>query len=214
MKFQFTEADKERIRNAVRSLEGESSGELVPYFVSSSDDYDEAQLISALIFTLLGVVSIGVLAYFWLLPSGVNTLMLMMYLFVMAIVGYFIPWIFPRLGILLINDEIQKKRVHQKAYEAFVKEEVFNTVDKTGILILISALEHKVIVLADSGINQKVQPEDWKTVVGIIINGIKHQNLTDGIVSAILECKKLLLANDFIVREDDTNELSDDLRIE
>ena len=94
-----------------------------------------------------------------------------------------------------------------------LNEEVFKTIDRTGILIFISAEEHKVVVLADSGINAKVQHSDWDHIVELIVDGIKTEQLTEGIVNGINECKKLLLHHGFVVREDDTNELSDDIRI-
>jgi len=213
MDFIFSEKEKERIKRAVQELESESSGEVVPYFMTSSDSYDEAKWSSSLILTVLGVLFVGGLSYFWLLPSGISTLMLCTYLFVSAIFGFMAPMLFPALGTLLISDTVQEQRVRQRAVEAFLSEEVFKTIDRTGILIFISANEHKVVVLADSGINAKVQPSDWDHIVKLIVNGIKTERLTEGIVNGINECKKLLLKHGFVVRADDTNELSDDIRI-
>jgi putative membrane protein len=214
MKFEFTDKEKERIKTAVKSLEDESSGEIVPYFVSSSDSYDEAKWISALLITILGVIFTGGLAYFWLLPSGTNTLIICTYLFFSAIFGFLAPMLFPSLGTLLISDAVQVKRIKQRAFQAFLSEEVFKTIDRTGILIFISADEQKVVVLADSGINEKVKDSDWDHIVHLVVTGIKNDQLTSGLVSAINECKKLLLDNGFIVRSDDTNELPDDIRFE
>ena len=214
MDFVFSEQEKERIKGAVQALENESSGEIVPYFVARSDSYDEAKWISSLLLTVLGIIFTGGLAYFWLLPSGTSTLMICAYLFISAIFGFVSPMLFPSLGTFLISDAVQEQRVRQRAFEAFLSEEIFTTIDRTGILLFISAAEHKVVVLADSGINAKVQPSDWNDIVQLVINGIKSEELTHGIVKAINECKKLLLDNGFIVRTDDTNELPDDIRIE
>lgn len=213
MDFIFSEKEKERIKGAVQELESKSSGEIVPYFMSSSDSYDEAKWISSLILTVLGVLFVGGLSYFWLLPSGISTLTLCVYLFVSAIFGFLAPMLFPSLGTLLISDAVQEQRVRQRAVEAFLSEEVFKTIDRTGILIFISANEHKVVVLADSGINAKVQASDWDHIVELVVHGIKTEELTEGIVNGINECKKLLLKHKFVVRADDTNELPDDIRI-
>jgi len=213
MNFVFSEKEKEQIKEAVQALESESSGEVVPFFVSGSDSYDEAKWISSLILTVLGVIFVGGLAYFWLLPSGTNTLMVMTYLFVSAIFGFLAPIVFPTLGSFLISDAVMEKRVRQRAFQAFLNEEVFMTIDRTGILIFISAYENKVVVLADSGINAKVQESDWDHIVQIVVKSIKEERLAEGITEAINECKKLLLDNGFVVRSDDTNELPDDIRI-
>jgi putative membrane protein len=213
MDFIFSEKEKERIKHAVQELESESSGEIVPYFMSSSDSYDEAKWISSLILTVLGILFVGGLSYFWLLPSGISTMMLCVYLFISAIFGFLAPMLFPSLGTLLISDAVQDQRVRQRAFEAFLSEEVFKTIDRTGILIFISANEHKVVVLADSGINEKVQSADWDHIVELVLDGIKTEQLTQGIVNGINACKRLLLDHGFIVREDDTNELPDDIRV-
>lgn len=214
MDFVFNDKEKEQIKNAVRDLESKSSGELVPYFVSSSDSYDEAKWISSLILTVLGILFVGGLAYFWLLPSGTSTLMISIYLFSSSIFGFLAPMLFPSLGTLLISDAVQEKHVKQRAYQAFLSEEVFKTIDRTGILLFISADERKVVVLADSGINAKVEKSDWDHIVALLVKGIKSEQLTKGIIEAIKECEKLLLDNGFVVRADDINELPDDIRIE
>ena len=41
-KYTFTESEKEQVEQAVKDLETVSCGEIVPYFVGSSDDYAEA----------------------------------------------------------------------------------------------------------------------------------------------------------------------------
>ena len=42
MKDLFSEADKERLRQAVVEAEGQTSGEIVPYIVPRSDSYEVA----------------------------------------------------------------------------------------------------------------------------------------------------------------------------
>jgi putative membrane protein len=90
---------------------------------------------------------------------------------------------------------------------------VFATRDRTGILIFLSLLEHKVRVLGDSGINAKVQQSDWDGVTQLIVSGIRERRATDGLVAAIRECGRLLDAHGFRRRSDDKDELSDNLRM-
>lgn len=213
MKFEFNDKEKESIRKAIQSLENESSGEIVPFFTHQSDSYDEAQWMTAGLFGILGVTLVSVLSYFWLLPHGATTFAVSIYLLLTLVIGYLIPVLFPKIKMYLINDQKINDKVLQRASNAFLSEEVFKTVDRTGILIYISALEHKVIVLADSGINAKVDQSEWDYIVGLVVNGIKTRKITQGLVDAIDRCKELLLDNGFIVRDDDTNELSDDIRI-
>lgn len=212
--FKFTSAEKEKVSEAIRNLELESSGEIVPYIAKRSDDYDEAKWFSAVYFLGASLIIEVILSYLWLLPGFFTPMISSLISLGFGVVGYLIPTLFPRTRLIFISDERMMERVGEKALEVFVDEEVFNTRERTGILIFVSRLEHKVLVLGDSGINAKVEQTDWTHVVDIIINGIKTDKVIDGLSEAINACKKLLLDNGFVVRPDDTNELSDELRIE
>lgn len=213
-KFKFTSEEKELIKSAVAALEKESSSEIVPYFAQASDDYDEARWFGATVFLGLGLVLQATLSYLWLLPTGVSPLEIAIYLLIMGFLGFIIPTLFPATRLLFIGEGRTMERVNERAIEVFLEEEVFNTRDRTGILFYISNLERKVVVIGDSGINTQVKQQDWDHIVEIIVEGIKKKEVAQGIVKAIDACKHLLLEHGFTVRKDDTNELSDDLRVE
>ena len=97
--------------------------------------------------------------------------------------------------------------------KAFVDEEVFSTRDRTGILIFISLLEHRIEVLGDTGINNKVSSDEWIDVVGRIRDGIRSGKTAEGMIEAIDMCGRLLERSGVEIREDDTDELPNTLRI-
>jgi putative membrane protein len=105
-----------------------------------------------------------------------------------------------------------ERRVHQRATEAFLSEEVFNTRDRTGILIFLSLLERKVLVLGDSGINARVQQSDWHDIVQRVVSGIRSGKPAEGLTDAIHQCGLLLQKHGIAIRPDDKDELSDSLR--
>jgi putative membrane protein len=77
-------------------------------------------------------------------------------------------------------------------------------------LIFASLLEHRVIVLADRGIDAKVEPGTWKSVVTILTDGLKSGNACDGFCKAIERCGDILAAH-FPPGPGDQNELSNKL---
>ena len=89
---------------------------------------------------------------------------------------------------------------------------VYNTKDRTGILIFISILERRVELLADSGINEKIPQGKWQNIVDNIIQGIKEKNVTAHLIESINDCGDLL-AQHFPIQPDDVNELSDEIDI-
>jgi putative membrane protein len=95
-----------------------------------------------------------------------------------------------------------------------MQEEVFNTRQRTGILIFVSFFEREVIVIADKGISKVVDQKDWDGIVRFIIEHIRRGKIVDGIEGAIKRCGELLLEKGFVIAPDDINELGDDLRVE
>lgn len=213
-KYTFTDTEKQQVERAVKELEKVSSGEIVPFFVSSSDDYTEASWYSSTILAAFTTLSIGILSYFWMLPFRFTPFEVSLIVLIALIVGFLVPIVFPQSKRWIISKGQQEERVGQRALEAFLNEGVFNTEERVGILIFVSRLEHMVQVIGDEGINKKVNHEDWEHVVESVVEGIKDRRIGDGLEKAIGECKDLLLKNGFVRKPTDTNELDDGLRIE
>lgn len=207
--------DEGRIREAVRRAEERTAGEIVPVVVPRSDDYEVAQWRGAAALVLLVLTALLVFFQFydgwgfgWLFaPWSVATLVLGA-----GITGAFLARFVYPLQRFLVGGERLDETVHRRAMQAFVEEEVFDTRDRTGILLLVSLLEHRIEVLGDTGINQYVQPDDWAEVVARIRRGIRNDNLTEGLEEAIGMCGRLLERRGVNVRPDDDNELSDAVR--
>lgn len=207
--------DEDRIREAVADAETRTAGEIIPYVVPRSADYDVAIWRGA---SALAIVGLGAVL-----------------LFVQFYQGWGFGWVYTSWGAVLIallagtlgagltaairplrrwlaGPDRLDRTVHQRAMTAFVEEEVFNTRDRTGILLFVSLLEHRIEVLGDAGINQRVAPDDWIGIVERIRTGIKNENLTAGLVEAIGMCGDLLESIGVEIRPDDTNELPNRVR--
>ena len=210
--FKFTQEEKDRIENAVAALEKESSGEIVVYFGKSSYDYLDVRWFVASFFGIVTMVVLLALYYLWLIPGWFDLPYQIGLIILFMLFGFLSVTFSTRLRVVLVNDKVAQHHVNQRTETIFLEEEIHLTRDRTGILIFISEAEHKVVVMADKGINKVVDQKDWDEVVGLIINGIKNKKIVEGIVEAIESCKKLLLDRGFVVREDDTDELSNELR--
>jgi putative membrane protein len=210
----FTPKDLQDIRLAVQAAEKKTSGEIVPYLVDASDEYEEAEWRFG---ALLAVLVLGTSAAFhqfsdvWL-PLDVAILVLLTG--GAFLLGLGLVRAIPSLKRLFAGGALISKRVAARAAQAFLSEEVFKTRERTGILIFVSVLEHRVLVLGDSGINAKVREGQWSDVVGIVTRAIAHGTPAAGLIEAIGSAGELLLASGVERRPDDTDELSDNLRIQ
>ena len=200
----FTAEREKRVEEAIGRAESMTSGEIVPMVVDQSDAYLHVDFIGALI-----VQFAAFLAAIWLLP-------VFDYLSILAIqvlglvVGFLAFRYLAPMKRLCLSPKIAEEEVFEKALRVFRELELNRTAERTGILILVSLLEHRVQVLADSGINARVKPGTWDEVVEIVLAGIKRGDLCQGLCDAIERCGEIL-AHDFPVQPDDVNELPDRL---
>ncbi len=207
--------DEERIREAVQRAEQRTSGEIVPVIMPRSGDYEVATWRGAgmaVLLTLTGILLLLELYTGWGLgwlhtPQGV-VLAVLGAGSIGAVLGTYVP---PLQRALAGSDRLDEI-VHLRALEFFVEEEVFATRDRTGILIYVSIWERRIEVLRDTGINELVRPEDWEEVVGRIREGIRNDELTEGLVEGIDMCGRLLERRGVNVRPNAANQLSNTVR--
>jgi putative membrane protein len=209
----FNEENLARIKEAVQSAEKKTSGEIVPYVVEMSDEYERAVWRGASVgggIAILAFLVVYTYTGVWL-PFSLPVVLG----FVLAAfgLGMLLTHFIPPLKRALAGRALITKRVAQRAAEAFISEEVFNTRERTGILIFMSVFERRVLVVGDAGVNAHVKQSEWDDVVASIVRGIQQGNPTDGIVEAIKKCGALLERRGVERRADDTDELRDDLRL-
>lgn len=209
----FSEQDKKRIADAVRQAEQRTSGEIVPFVVGRSDSYSEAWLRAGLLFALLVIFILAVLDMgtdLWLpfgyAESGVFVILAFG-------LGALLAAQIPAFKRMFIPDGMLQQRVDERAALAFVDEEVFNTRERTGILIFISLFEHRVRVLGDAGINAQVKQEEWDAIVTILVDAIRNGAAAEGILEAIWKCGELLERHGVEIRPDDFDELDNRIRM-
>jgi len=204
----FKPEEQEKIRQAVQQAESKTSGELVPMLACESHNYPLAAVrggsLVALILSIL--LTEPVAAMFWLQDSN-------MWIFLC----FFFPlyWI----ANMLINsnpvfkrpfmfaDEIDRE-VQNAAFAAFFEERLYKTKDANGILIYISLLEHRAWILADSGINDRIDSSKWDEALQLIITGLKDKTACDSLCRAIGMIGDIL-QKEFPIQNDDQNELHD-----
>jgi len=196
----FSEEEQQKIEAAVKAAEMKTSGEIVPMVVDSSYDYPRAELIGggslALATGLLISWWFGGESIWWFLPIFIVTF----FVFQQLIRNL------PDIKRKLIHPDELTAEVKEKALVSFIEQGLHETRDRTGILILISLFEHRVQVLADSGINEKVPEQTWEEIVDTIIAGLKSGDACTATCQAIERCGELLQEH-FPRKHDDTDEL-------
>ena len=211
----LSELERGKIEACVKEVEKTTSGEIVPMVVSASYHYPMSNMIGGLIFALL--IAVGVTLAYSLQKSwgGVSALDLWLFPAVFAVAFLLSHELVKRVAwlkrLFVTKAEIAEE-VEEAALTSFYRNGLNNTRDRTGILIFISVFERRAFVLADEGINAKVDKEAWQEVVDTVVDGIKRRRQADGICEALRRCGELIHEH-FPIKADDTDEL-DNLIVE
>lgn len=203
----LTDTDQKKIIDSVKQVERITSGEIVPMVISSSYHYPMSDVIGAVTFALpISLIMTNFIGgRLW-----IGTHNMWLFLGIMTILFIFFQWIVKNnlwLKRLFISKRELDEEVEEAARISFFNEGLYQTRDKTGILLFISVFERRVWVLADKGINDKVPRGQWDKIVSIILDGIRQKRQADAICRAIEEVGEILNEH-FPVRADDRDELT------
>lgn len=105
-----------------------------------------------------------------------------------------------------------KKSVRELAEQEFFALKMDNTRDKTGILIYLNLKLRQFYILADEGINNKVDQSTWNSIRNEIQEKFKLGQYTEGLIFGINEVGKELTEH-FPIKPDDVNELSNKVNL-
>ena len=200
----LSKAEKAKIRQAVAEAEKSTTGEIAVMVVDESDRYRDAEMLGALLFS--GLISV-------ILALALHHITVWFY--IPAVTVLFFPFwhlfkLMPQLKLALVSRQRADGAVRDRAILSFYKKGLHHTKNETGILVFISLLERRVWILGDKGINEKIDPDFWGSLVGEITSGIRDGRALDALCAVIAKCGAEL-SRHFPGTPNDTNELPDEV---
>lgn len=211
---QLSESDLEAVRSATRKAELETGGEVACVLVDHCDVYEGALWKAATAGALAGALAAAawqILGPGWLRPQA--ALWVVLAAFAGAAAGYLAALGLPALRRALVSPEVLDRRAERRAAAAFLDEEIFDTRDRTGVLVFVALFEHRVRILADRGIHARVPGDVWETVSRDLARGIREGRTGPALVRAVEEVGRLLARHGVPRRADDVDELADEPRV-
>lgn len=204
----FSAVEQQQIREAVQNAERKTSGELVPMLVCESHSYPLAAVrggsLAALFISILLTETVA--GMFWLHASNMWVFLCLffpLYWLLNLLISYN-----PSLKRFFLFTDEKDAEVQNAAFAAFFEERLYKTKDDNGILVYISLLERRAWILADSGINERIESEKWGDALQLITEGIKEGHACDSLCEAITMIGDIL-EEEFPIQSDDQNELHD-----
>ena len=180
----ISQADKERIAEAIRAAEAKTSGEIFCVVAHQSGDYRLVPLAWAAALALLVPAP---LIFFTLWPAAVIYLVQLVVFIAAALVLSL-----PAIRFHIVPRRTRHERAHISALRQFYAQGLHQTENRTGVLIFASLAERYAEIVADAGINAKVTPQVWDQAIAVLIDGIKHGRAGDGFVAAVAQCGAVL----------------------
>ncbi|MDD2851889.1 MAG: hypothetical protein PHY09_08320 [Desulfuromonadaceae bacterium] len=202
----FSKPEREKISTLVKKAELETSGEIAVMVVDESDSYREAEFMGALL-----------LSAFIAFVVAVSLHQITIWSYIPAVILFWFPALFfmrcfPRFKLALAGKKRMVEAVRERAIRAFFEKKLYRTREETGVLIFISALEHKVWILGDRGINERIAPQLWQALAGELAGKIREDLAFEGLC-AVIEKLGAVLEERFPRAADDTNELPDEVMV-
>ena len=100
-----------------------------------------------------------------------------------------------------------------RAVEVFERLGMQRTAERHGVLIYVSIGDHKLAVIGDRGIHERVGQAYWERLVETVLGHFRQTRARDGLVHAVGEVGSVLRRH-FPRRPDDVNELPDRVSVE
>lgn len=202
----MTRHEHARIAEAIRAAEERTAGEIYCVVARTSDSY----LFPAAFFVTAAMVVISLavawaLHHWWFDPRPMTLI-----LAELAAIGcgLAVLWFFPSIRIRFVPRGLQYRHAHANAMKQFLARNVHITEARTGVLLFVSLAERYAEVVADAGIDRRVDQSAWDGVVRTLVEHAAAGRLADGFVVAV-GAVGALLEQHFPIGEFDVNELDD-----
>jgi putative membrane protein len=197
----LNEAETALVAEHVARAEQATAGEIVVVLAERSAGYERQRVAVSFTFTLLGALGLYTFApsipELWVLCAEAPLMLLAWWLTgVSAVTRRLVP------------ASLQHEAVLARAEQAFMEQGVTETRERSGVLLFLSETEHRLELLADRGIHERVGTEVWQALVGDVVGAIRKGQAAAGLTRAV-DAIGARLAEHFPPSPDDVNELSD-----
>ncbi|MGI6856485.1 TPM domain-containing protein [Mesorhizobium sp. 1B3] len=202
----MTRQEHSRIAEAIRAAEERTAGEIYCVVARSSDSY----LFPAAFFVTAAMLLISLavawaLHHWWFDPRPTTVVLAQL---AAVACGLALLWFLPAMRIWFVPRRLRYRHAHANAVKQFLARNVHITEARTGVLLFVSLAERYAEVVADAGIDRRVDQSAWDGVVSTLVEHAAGDRLADGFVAAVGSVGALLEQH-FPAGELDVNELDD-----
>lgn len=170
-------SDRDAIAEAVRQAESLTSGEIVVVIDRAASSYRTVPVVMALGLALF--VPWPLLA---LTVTSAPRIFLIQLICAVLLLGSLL-W-YGR-GGRFVPGFVKRRRGHDVALREFTARGLTRTQGRTGVLLYIALQERYAEIVADTGIDGKVDQETWRGIIEPLLAAAREDRLRDGLIEAV-----------------------------
>jgi putative membrane protein len=192
--------DRTRIIEAIRAAEAHTAGEIYVVIAREADDFRFIPVLWAALVALLVPWPLHLLTY-WSAGSILLTQMAAFVVIALALSH-------PEIRHWVVPPSIAAEAARKSAQAQFLSHGIHLTEERTGVLIYVAIVDRRIEIVADAGINSKVDQSSWNELTRKLIVAARRGALPDGLIEVIGRTGELL-AEHWPPRPSNPNELPD-----
>lgn len=190
--------DKQRVADAIRAAEQKTSGEIFCVVARRVGSYRLVPVAWAAAVALF--VPLPLIEFTEASVEAIYMIQLCTFIAISLILSH------PKLRVRAVPKLARFERAERAAMRQFLAHGLQNTKDRTGVLIFVSVAERYAAIIADEGINAKVEQGVWDAAMADLVTAIREKRAADGLVAAVERCGAVL-AQHFPAKPGDKNEI-------
>jgi putative membrane protein len=200
----MNEQDREAIAEAVRRAESGTSGEIVVMIDRAASSYRTVPVVMALTLSLF--VPWPLLALTATSAPRIFLIQLVCAVLLLATLLWY------GRGGRFVPGFIKRRRAHDVALREFAARGLSHTRQRSGVLLYVAIQERYAEIIADIGIDGRVDQAVWDGIVEAVVVAGREDRLREGVVTAV-QAIGAVLANHAPPLPDDVDELPNNVVI-
>lgn len=92
-----------------------------------------------------------------------------------------------------LEDTVHNQDAYTRAKYWFEKLGMTKTTERNGVLLYIAVADHKLAILGDKGIYEKVSTEYWVSIKEQLVTAFKAEQYTEGLICAVKNIGEVLI---------------------
>jgi putative membrane protein len=181
------EQDRDAVAEAVRQAEALTSGEIVVVVDRAASSYRTVPMVMALALALFVPWPLLLLTM-----TSAPRIFLIQLICAAVLMGALL-W-YGR-GGRFVPGFVKRGRAHDVALREFTARGLTRTRGRTGVLLYIALQERYAEIVADTGINEKVEPATWRGIIEPLLLAAKEDRLREGLIAAVADLSHVLASH-------------------